>query len=224
MSFLIIFFRFPKGTGPGESIDVSVLCVPLILPSDDIIGVMEVVRNSKKHPFSRSDIQIAHALTSWMIACINENNLKRVLNTQQNLNDFLLETTRIIFDEMTSTDLLVQKIMMFTKDLVGADRCSMFLVDDETNELYADYFDEGQRSDDGQAIISKKCQIRFHRDKGIAGYVARSGQVMLITQCSVTSALNVVLTSGTPREHLARRVPGGCTQYPKCWSSFYFPS
>lgn len=182
--------RFPKGTGPGEAIDVSVLCVPLILPSDDIIGVIEVVRNSKKHPFSRSDIQMAHALLSWMVACINENNMKRVLNSQQHLNDFLLETTRIIFDEMTSTDLLVQKIMMFTKNLVNADRCSMFLVDEETNELYADYFDEGMKTEDGQSIISKKTQIRFHRDKGIAGYVAQSGKVVNIIDAYMDSRFN----------------------------------
>ncbi|XP_060064036.1 cAMP and cAMP-inhibited cGMP 3',5'-cyclic phosphodiesterase 10A-like [Ylistrum balloti] len=182
--------RFPKGTGPGEAIDVSVLCVPLVLPSDDIIGVIEVVRNIKKHPFSRSDIQMAHALLSWMVACINENNMKRVLNSQQHLNDFLLETTRIIFDEMTSTDLLVQKIMMFTKNLVSADRCSMFLVDEETNELYADYFDEGKKTEDGQSIISKKSQIRFHRDKGIAGFVARSGQVVNILDAYLDSRFN----------------------------------
>ncbi|XP_033761049.1 cAMP and cAMP-inhibited cGMP 3',5'-cyclic phosphodiesterase 10A-like [Pecten maximus] len=182
--------RFPKGTGPGEAIDVSVLCVPLILPSDDIIGVIEVIRSSKKHPFSKTDIQMAHALLSWMVACINENTLKRVLNSQQHLNDFLLETTRIIFDEMTSTDLLVQKIMMFTKNLVNADRCSMFLVDEETNELYADYFDEGLKTEDGQSIISKKTQIRFHRDKGIAGYVAQSGKVVNIIDAYMDSRFN----------------------------------
>ncbi|OWF36193.1 cAMP and cAMP-inhibited cGMP 3',5'-cyclic phosphodiesterase 10A-like [Mizuhopecten yessoensis] len=182
--------RFPKGTGPGEAIDVSVLCVPLILPSDDIIGVIEVVRNSKKYPFSRTDIQMAHALLSWMVACISENNVKRVLDSQRHLNDFLLDTTRIIFDEMTSTDLLVQKIMMFTKNLVNADRCSLFLVDEETNELYADYFDEGKKTTDGQSIISKKSQIRFSRDKGIAGYVARSGEVLNILDAYMDSRFN----------------------------------
>ena len=88
---------------------------------------------------------------------------------------------RSIFDEMTSTDLLVQKIMMFTKDLVSADRCSMFLVDEENNQLYADYFDEGLKAETGQSVIAKKCQIRFPRDKGIAGYVAGSGEVFSLS-------------------------------------------
>ena len=48
---------------------------------------------------------------------------------------------------------------MFTKSLVNADRCALFLVDTESGELYADLFDEGHEVD-GKPVFSKKKQIR----------------------------------------------------------------
>ena len=90
----IAIFRFPLGTGVGEPLDVSVLCIPIVLISNDVIAVAEFTRGHKSFPFSEVDLQLAHAIFGWMVAFIHENDLKRVLTTQQNLNDFLLETTR----------------------------------------------------------------------------------------------------------------------------------
>jgi hypothetical protein len=36
-----------------------------------------------------------------------------------------------MFDDMENIDTLVTNIMTFTKDLVTADRCALFLVDEE---------------------------------------------------------------------------------------------
>lgn len=109
---------------------------------------------------------------------MHESLIKHTLDTQRKLNDFLLETSKEIFDEINCIDSVVQKIMTFTKKLVNADRISMFLVDEEKNELYADYFDEGEKDEAGNVILNKKAQIRFNKELGIAGYVARTGEVI----------------------------------------------
>lgn len=44
-------------------------------------------------------------------------------------------------------------------------------------ELFADYFDEGRQSEAGLPVFTKKSQIRFPKDRGIAGYVAQTGEV-----------------------------------------------
>ena len=54
-----------------------------------------------------------------------------MLRIQETLNNFLLETTRVMFDDMDDIDTLVTNIMTFTKDLVNADRCALFLLDEE---------------------------------------------------------------------------------------------
>lgn len=96
---------------------------------------------------------------------------------QSRLHKFLLETTRKLFDDMQNIDLLVMNIMTFTKELVSADRCGLFLVDADRGELFADYFDEGKTDDSGRPTYTKTSQVRFSINKGIAGYVARTGQV-----------------------------------------------
>lgn len=70
--------------------------------------------------------------------------------------------------------------MTFTKKLVNADRISMFLVDEEKEELYADYFDEGEKDEHGNVVLNKKAQIRFNKELGIAGYVAKTGEVRVL--------------------------------------------
>lgn len=77
--------------------DCSVLCVPVVLPSADTVGVIEFTRDHLKPPFCEGDIQLIHAVVSWMAACIHENGLKRILDTQHELNEFLLEITKDLF-------------------------------------------------------------------------------------------------------------------------------
>ncbi|KAJ8297983.1 hypothetical protein KUTeg_024514 [Tegillarca granosa] len=169
--------RFPKGTGHGGNFEGDVLCLPVILPTDDFIAVVEIVKNELKHPFNTSELKLINTCLGWMAACIHENGLRRIMSAQETLNDFLLESTKHMFIEMTSIDTVVQNVMTFTKELVNADRCSLFLVDDENNELFADIFDEGKKDENGRPLLSKKSKIRFDKNKGIAGFVLRKGSV-----------------------------------------------
>ncbi|XP_031568532.1 probable 3',5'-cyclic phosphodiesterase pde-5 isoform X2 [Actinia tenebrosa] len=76
-------------------------------------------------------------------------------------------------------DVVIEKIMAFAKKLVNADRCSLFLLDTKTNELYANLFDEGD--EDGTGFKFKNgLEIRFEATKGIAGYVASKGMILNI--------------------------------------------
>ncbi|KAL1131147.1 hypothetical protein AAG570_012384 [Ranatra chinensis] len=86
---------------------------------------------------------------------------------------------------MVSMDTLVTKIMNFAQRLVDADRASLFLLDSKNKELYARIFDVGGTeseadSDSGNKSIPDK-EIRFSVGKGIAGQVARTGEVLNIS-------------------------------------------
>lgn len=50
---------------------------------------------------------------------------------------------------------------MYTKGLVNADRASLFLVDEEKQEMYADYFDDGKVDEENRPVFEKKAQIRY---------------------------------------------------------------
>lgn len=55
----------------------------------------------------------------------------QLLKIQSTLDSYLLETTKVMFDDMDNIDLLITNIMTFAKVLVSADRCGLFLVDEE---------------------------------------------------------------------------------------------
>ncbi|CAB1338668.1 unnamed protein product, partial [Coregonus sp. 'balchen'] len=68
---------------------------------------------------------------------------------------------------------------IYAKNLVNADRCALFQVDHNNNELYSDLFDIGEESE-GKPVFRKTKEIRFSIEKGIAGQVARTGEVLNI--------------------------------------------
>ncbi|XP_041376655.1 cAMP and cAMP-inhibited cGMP 3',5'-cyclic phosphodiesterase 10A-like [Gigantopelta aegis] len=172
--------RYPKGVGRPERDVRSVLAVPLVFPSGDLLGVIELCRGGFDESFGQRDQQICNSLLGWMVASLHESKINNVFVIQSKLNDFLMDTTKELFDDMISIDKLVENILQFSKDLVNADRCSMFLVNEEKKQLYADFFDEGLKRD-GKHILSKKHQIRFRCDEGIAGHVYKTGEIVNIT-------------------------------------------
>uniref|UniRef100_A0A8D0FQR5 Phosphodiesterase n=1 Tax=Strix occidentalis caurina TaxID=311401 RepID=A0A8D0FQR5_STROC len=103
----------------------------------------------------------------------------RGLAKQTELNDFLLDVSKTYFDNIVAIDSLLEHIMIYAKNLVNADRCALFQVDHKNKELYSDLFDIGEEND-GKPVFKKTKEIRFSIEKGIAGQVARTGEVLNI--------------------------------------------
>ncbi|KAH9245686.1 hypothetical protein BASA81_016822 [Batrachochytrium salamandrivorans] len=93
----------------------------------------------------------------------NANIYENMLNTQKKV-EVLLETTRSL-GSILDIDVLVKMIMQSAKDLLSADRCTLFLNDNEQKQLLA--LIQGRDS---------LQEIRIPRNAGIAGAVFMSGQ------------------------------------------------
>ncbi|XP_071954922.1 cAMP and cAMP-inhibited cGMP 3',5'-cyclic phosphodiesterase 10A-like [Antedon mediterranea] len=181
--------RFPMGTGMDECQTKSFLVLPILQPDGEIIGVLELSRNQNSKMFSEENKQVACMYLSWVGIAIHKVQVCKGLVKQREFNDFLLEVSRVIFDDIVATDSLTEHIMMFTKSLVSADRCALFLLDEDNDELYVDLFDEGLEID-GKPVFARKNQIRFSIEKGIAGHVARTGEVVNIPDAYSDSRFN----------------------------------
>ena len=55
---------------------------------------------------------------------------------------------------------------MYTKDLMHADRCALFMVDHEKGEMYSDFIDEGTTDEQGKPVFVKSDRIRSTDTKG----------------------------------------------------------
>lgn len=96
-------------------------------------------------------------------------------------------------------DMLVMKIMNFAQRLVDADRASLFLVDSKNKELYATIFDVGvenentaSNTEDNEELVKVQTskEIRFPLGTGIAGQVARTGEILNIKDAYADSRFN----------------------------------
>ncbi|XP_078504752.1 cAMP and cAMP-inhibited cGMP 3',5'-cyclic phosphodiesterase 10A isoform X2 [Lissotriton helveticus] len=172
--------RFPKGTGLDSGTRIqSVLCLPIMTAIGDLIGILELHRHWGKAAFHISHQQVATANLAWASVAIHQVQVCRGLAKQTELNDFLLDVSKTYFDNIVAIDSLLEHIMIYAKNLVNADRCALFQVDHNNKELYSDLFDIGEE-DEGKPVFKKTKEIRFSIEKGIAGQVARTGEVLNI--------------------------------------------
>jgi len=79
----------------------------------------------------------------------------------------LLEVTNSLASELDLEKLLF-RIMDVVREQLQADRCTVFLLDQDKNELWS------------KVATGVKNEIRFPADKGIAGFAATSGEVLNI--------------------------------------------
>lgn len=80
---------------------------------------------------------------------------------------------------VTDIDVLLKVIAEETKIAIQADRCTVFLLDKEKNELWSKV-----------ALGMDSQEIRFPADKGLAGYVVQTGEPLNITDAYSDSRFN----------------------------------
>jgi cAMP and cAMP-inhibited cGMP 3',5'-cyclic phosphodiesterase 10 len=179
--------RFPDGVGNSDKDadrTISVLCQPIFQSDGELIGVLELMRTCEDAKaeaaqeeihtqefrlqdlvFAEEDEEISSSYLVWGGIAMYYAEMYVGLRKMRNLNDFLLDVIKSLFKDI-STDAVVARIMAYAKQLVDADRASLFLVDAKQEELVATVFDQGDEE------LSR--EIRFPKDKGIAGYFANN--------------------------------------------------
>uniref|UniRef100_A0A7N6AWY5 Phosphodiesterase n=1 Tax=Anabas testudineus TaxID=64144 RepID=A0A7N6AWY5_ANATE len=163
--------RFPDGTGQNSGIH-SVLCLPIVTAIGDLIAILELHRHWGKEPFNLSHQEVATANLAWASVAIHQVQVSKCPQ-KTGLN------SQTYFDNIVAIDSLLEHIMIYAKNLVNADRCALFQVDHNNKELYSDLFDIGEVKE-GKPVFKKTKEIRFSIDKGIAGQVAQTGEVLNI--------------------------------------------
>ncbi|KAH6588330.1 hypothetical protein BASA61_005973 [Batrachochytrium salamandrivorans] len=145
--------------GNGEA--RSLICIPICTEDGTPFGVLELVNklgpNGKNEYFTHEDEYLLKVLgISAGAMMANANIYENMLNTQKKV-EVLLETTRSL-GSILDIDVLVKMIMQSAKDLLSADRCTLFLNDNEQKQLLA--LIQGRDS---------LQEIRIPRNAGIAG-------------------------------------------------------
>jgi len=145
----------------------SILCVPIKNAKGDIIGVAQTL-NKKKGRFTNSDLLLFEAMVSQGSLALQS---AQFIERLEDIRKQELEFVNIV-SEMTSDiklGSLLQKVMSEATRMLNAERSTLFLHDEKTNELWSEV---------GQGLESMQIHLPSH--VGIAGAVFASGKTINI--------------------------------------------
>ncbi len=145
----------------------SILCVPIKTVKGEIIGAAQVL-NKKKGKFTKADLELLEAMTMQAsIALQSTQFVERMKKSREKELEFL----DVVSDVTSEIDLgaMLAKVMGEATRMLQADRSTLFLNDEKTNELFS-------RVAMGDSIG----EIRLPNHVGIAGHVFTSGKTVNI--------------------------------------------
>ncbi|MEO1094746.1 MAG: GAF domain-containing protein [Cyanobacteria bacterium J06638_28] len=153
----------------------SILCMPVFNKTQDtVVAVVQLLNKltDSKQPtafdsqdersfreFASSIGIILESCNSFYVAARNQKGVSSLLKAISSLEQSLdLEKT-------------LQSVMAEARDLMNADRSTLWLIDEASNELWSKV-----KTGDGQSLI----ELRIPADRGIVGYVASTGETLNI--------------------------------------------
>ncbi|MDV7340362.1 GAF domain-containing protein [Terasakiella sp. A23] len=146
----------------------NILCAPVRTVKGDILGVAQTLNKKDGAEFTQEDLAIMQAITTQAsIALQGTLFIERMEKLRLQEAEFL----NVVSDVSSEINLgpLLQMIMTAITKMLQADRSTLFLNDEKTNELYTQI---------GQGLGATN--IRLPNHLGIAGAVYTSGQTINI--------------------------------------------
>ena len=163
--------------------------------------ISELVKGNINFAENNKDVALIHYNNALKLSVKeDEYSLSDLINTRikqlQNGMDYSLPTqtdplvslvkiSRSI-TALTDIDELLKVIAEETRNAMQADRCTVFLWDKDSNELWSKV-----------ALGVENKEIRFPADKGLAGYVVQTGETLNITDAYSDSRFNPEVDKNT---------------------------
>jgi len=158
--------RFNKETDQQTGYETrSIICVPIKTVTGEIIGVCQAL-NKKDGLFTEDDVQLLESMSMQAAAVLKSTQTdERMQRARKQEMEFL----DIVADITSEIDLsmLLQKVMGEATRMLNAERSTLFLHDDKTNELFSKL---------GEGMGATEIRIPDHA--GIAGAVFTSGETI----------------------------------------------
>ncbi len=140
----------------------SMICCPIFSLKGEKIGVAQIL-NKQKGVFSQNDLNMLETMTKQAATTLQNNVIIEEIEASRKQELEFLNVVSKVSSELEIGPLL-QKIMETITKMLDADRSTLFINDEKTNELFTEI---------GQGL--GKTSIRFPNNVGIAGSVFTSG-------------------------------------------------
>lgn len=149
----------------------NVLCMPVFNRRNQVVAVVQLVNKGEGEAFTYADERMFGEFAASIGVILESCNLFYVAARNQRGAAALLEATASLGQSLNLDDTL-SKVMDEARDLMQADRSTLFLFDRDRHELWS----KVAVADDQQGRV----EIRIPANRGIAGYVASTGETLNI--------------------------------------------
>ena len=145
----------------------SLLCGPLKNLQGELVGVIQVI-NKKEGRFGERDVVLFKAFAYQTAIAVENLVLYRRLLTEHERMAILFDVSATMARTLDLDTLFVEIVDRVSKAL-NAERSTLFLIDEEQGELWSKV-----------AQQSELTEIRIPLEKGLAGHVAKTGEILNI--------------------------------------------
>ena len=163
----------------------TILAVPIIATDSKLVAVVQVINKLDQSPFNEQDAQLFAAFAKFAAVRIRTGQLLQDARRSSLRNAKIADAIFNLNNANFAPETLIPAIISNAKAVVGCDRCSFFLVDEEQDKLVAHL--EGIEG-----------TVDLPIDAGIAGFVAQSRQPLVVPDAYADPRFNreVDLQSG----------------------------
>lgn len=147
----------------------NILCIPLKNSDRKVVGVFQLLNKQGASHFYSKDEKLLTRYAGYISKVIDSYlKVQEVIRQQKGVKAVMKATSTLA--ESLDLDHTISTVMEEARKLMDADRATLFLLDKKTNELWSKI-----KQNDGSLA-----EIRFPADKGIAGTVVQTGEVLNI--------------------------------------------
>ncbi|RWS31936.1 dual 3':5'-cyclic-AMP and -GMP phosphodiesterase 11-like protein [Leptotrombidium deliense] len=176
----------------------SMLCSPILDINGDVMGIAQVINKKQREgeslppeqAFSAKDQEVFNHYLQFCGIGLRNAQLYEMSQLENKRNQVLLDLARVLFEEQSTIEHIVYRIMLHTQSLLECERCQVLLVAENVNDKndasrsFSRIFDlsaDDLVNLDGD-IESRMSPFegRFPINVGITGYVATTGETLNI--------------------------------------------
>eukprot|EP01064_Diplonema_japonicum_P034633 TRINITY_DN7244_c7_g1_i1.p1 TRINITY_DN7244_c7_g1~~TRINITY_DN7244_c7_g1_i1.p1 ORF type:complete len:1012 (+),score=253.83 TRINITY_DN7244_c7_g1_i1:158-3037(+) len=162
----------------------TILCAPITY-DNNVLAVAQLV-NKDTGPFTKEDEETFAGFSTFAGISIQNTMLhSQMVREKRTITAVLATVTHLNKLDIMQTDVICKQIMEQAKDLVKCERCALFMVDKEHNQLYSTVANQTGG------------EIRFTMSQGIAGHVARTGEIQNIPDAYADERFNIEVDKKT---------------------------
>ncbi|XP_042148153.1 dual 3',5'-cyclic-AMP and -GMP phosphodiesterase 11 isoform X3 [Ixodes scapularis] len=158
------------------------LCMPVFDRDGEVIGVAQVI-NKKDHNghdvFNRNDEKVFSEYLQFCGLVLRNAQLYERSELENTRNQVLLDLARMVFEEQSTIEQVVYRIMVHMQALLECERCQVLLVDHKTKTTFHRVFDLEAKDvlKDDMSCCTSPYEGRFPINTGITGCVVATGQI-----------------------------------------------